>query len=217
MSGADDRLTLAVPRGALFGETLDVLDAAGVDTTELRGDSRSLIFETEQLVLVTMRPSDVPTYVEAGAADVGVTGKDVLLEQSDRPVYELLDLGFGRCRMVLAGRKGSDRLDESQRSLGAVRIATKYPRIAERYFEEEGRQVELIEVKGSVELAPLVGLGDGIVDLVATGRTLEENELEVREEIVECTARFVANRVAHKLRAAEIDELTAKLREASGG
>jgi ATP phosphoribosyltransferase len=208
-------LRLAVPRGALFGETLDVLDAAGVDTAELRGDSRSLIFETEGMTLVTMRPSDVPTYVEAGAADVGINGKDVLLEQGDRPVYELLDLGFGRCRMVLAGRRGSDRLDDSERSLGAMRIATKYPRIAERYFESTGRQVELIEVKGSVELAPLVGLGDGIVDLVATGRTLEENELEVREEIVECTARFVANRVAHKLRAAEIDELTEKLREAS--
>lgn len=207
-------LKLAVPRGALFGETLDVLDAAGVDTSELRGDSRSLIFETPGMTLVTMRPSDVPTYVEAGAADVGITGKDVLLEQSDRPVYELLDLGFGRCRMVLAGRVGSDRLDDSQRSLGAMRIATKYPKIAERYFESTGRQIELIEVKGSVELAPLVDLGDGIVDLVATGRTLEENELEVREEIVECTARFVANRVAHKLRAAEIDELTEKLRQA---
>jgi ATP phosphoribosyltransferase len=210
-------LKLAVPRGALFGETLDVLDGAGVDTSELRGDSRSLIFETAGMTLVTMRPSDVPTYVEAGAADVGITGKDVLLEQSDRPVYELLDLGFGRCRMVLAGRVGSDQLDDSERSLGAMRIATKYPRIAERYFESTGRQIELIEVKGSVELAPLVGLGDGIVDLVATGRTLEENELEVREEIVECTARFVANRVAHKLRAAEIDELTEKLREASRG
>jgi ATP phosphoribosyltransferase len=209
-------LKLAVPRGALFGETLDVLDGAGVDTSELRGDSRSLIFETEGMTLVTMRPSDVPTYVEAGAADVGITGKDVLLEQSDRPVYELLDLGFGRCRMVLAGRRGSDQLGDSQRALGMMRIATKYPRIAERYFESTGRQIELIEVKGSVELAPLVGLGDGIVDLVATGRTLEENELEVREEIVECTARFVANRVAHKLRAAEIDELTEKLRQASG-
>ncbi|HET9677310.1 MAG TPA: ATP phosphoribosyltransferase [Solirubrobacterales bacterium] len=208
-------LKLAVPRGALFGETLDVLDAAGVDTSELRGDSRSLIFEVDGMTLVTMRPSDVPTYVAAGAADVGITGKDVLLEQSDRPVYELLDLGYGRCRMVLAGRKGSDRLDDSQGSLGTMRIATKYPRIAERYFESTGRQIELIEVKGSVELAPLVGLGDGIVDLVATGRTLEENELEVREEIVECTARFVANRVAHKLRATEIDELTEKLREAS--
>jgi ATP phosphoribosyltransferase len=209
------QLKLAVPRGALFGETLDVLDAAGVDTSELRGDSRSLIFEASGMTLVTMRPSDVPTYVAAGAADVGITGKDVLLEQSDRPVYELLDLGYGRCRMVLAGRKGSDRLEDSQSSLGMMRIATKYPRIAERYFESTGRQIELIEVKGSVELAPLVGLGDGIVDLVATGRTLEENELEVREEIVECTARFVANRVAHKLRATEIDELTEKLRGAS--
>jgi ATP phosphoribosyltransferase len=217
MSAGARSLTIAVPRGALLGETLDVLDAAGIDTAEVRGDSRSLIFETSGVTLVTMRPSDVPTYVEAGAADVGITGKDVLLEQSDRPVYELLDLGFGRCRMVLAGRVGSDRLSESARQLGMMRIATKYPRIAERYFESTGRQIELIEVKGSVELAPLVGLGDGIVDLVATGRTLEENELEVREEIVECTARFVANRVAHKLRATEIDELTEKLREASRG
>jgi ATP phosphoribosyltransferase len=204
-----------VPRGALFEETLDVLDAVGVDTSEPRGDSRSLIFETPQMTLVTMRPSDVPTYVESGAADVGITGKDVLLEQSDRVVYELVDLGFGRCTMVLAARTGNDRLAEAQRRLGMMRIATKYPRIAERYFEQTGRQVELVEVKGSVKLAPLVGLGDGIVDLVATGRTLKENELEVREEIVVCTARFVANRVAHKLRAAEIDELTEKLREAS--
>jgi len=214
---ADGPLKLAVPRGALFGETLDLLDAAGVDTSELRGDSRSLIFEASGMVLVTMRPSDVPTYVESGAADVGITGKDVLLEQADRVVYELLDLGFGRCRMVLAARTGNDRLGEAQRRLGMMRIATKYSRIAEDYFESTGRQVELVEVKGSVELAPLVGLADGIVDLVATGRTMEENELEVREEILECTARFVANRVAHKLRAAEIDELTAKLREASSG
>ena len=214
---ADGPLKVAVPRGALFGETLDVLDAVGVDTSELRGDSRSLIFETEGMTLVTMRPSDVPTYVEAGAANVGITGKDVLLEQSDRVVYELADLGFGRCRMVLAGRRGDARLGEFQRRLGMMRIATKYPQIAERHFEATGRQVEVIEVKGSVELAPLIGLGDGIVDLVATGRTLEENDLEVREEILECTARFVANRVAHKLRVVEVDDLTAKLREATGG
>jgi len=132
-------------------------------------------------------------------------------------VYELLDLGYGRCRMVLAGRKGDERLGETQRRLGMMRIATKYPRIAERHFESTGRQIETIEVKGSVELAPLIGLADGIVDLVATGRTLEENNLEVREEILECTARFVANRVAHKLRGAEIDELTAKLREGTAG
>jgi len=210
----DGPLKLAVPRGALLEGTLDVLDAAGIDTAAVRGESRALIFPSERITLVTMRPSDVPTYVEAGAADVGITGKDVLLEQSDRLVYELLDLGYGRCRMVLAGRKGDERLGEAQRRLGMTRIATKYPRIAERHFEATGRQVETIEVKGSVELAPLTGLADGIVDLVATGRTLEENELEVREEIVECTARFVANRVAHKLRAAEIDELMAKLRGA---
>jgi ATP phosphoribosyltransferase len=213
----DGPLKLAVPRGALFEGTLDALDAAGIDTAELRGDSRSLIFEGGDITLVMMRPSDVPTYVEAGAADVGITGKDVLLEQADRMVYELLDLGFGRCRMVLAGRKGDERLGESERRLGMMRIATKYPRIAERYFERTGRQVEVIDVKGSVELAPLIGLADGIVDLVATGRTLEENDLEVREEIVVCTARFVANRVAHKLRGAEVDELTAKLKAAVAG
>ncbi len=214
---ADGPLKLAVPRGALLGETLDALDGAGIDTSAARGESRSLIFPGERIVLVTMRPSDVPTYVEAGAADVGITGKDVLLEQADRMVYELLDLGYGRCRMVLAGRKGDERLGESQRRLGMTRIATKYPRVAERHFEATGRQIETIEVKGSVELAPLIGLADGIVDLVATGRTLEENDLEVREEIVECTARFVANRVAHKLRAAEVDDLTARLREATAG
>jgi ATP phosphoribosyltransferase len=211
----DGPLKLAVPRGALYGGTLDLLDAAGIPTAELRGDSRSLIFEAEGITVVTMRPSDVPTYVEAGAADVGITGKDVLLEQSERMVYELADLNFGHCRMVLAGRVGDTRLGESDRRLGIMRIATKYPRVAERHFEQSGRQAEVIEVKGSVELAPLVGLADGIVDLVASGRTLEENDLEVREEIAACTARFVANRVAHKLRAGEVDELTVKLRNAS--
>jgi ATP phosphoribosyltransferase len=211
----EEPLKLALPRGALFGETLDVLDDVGVDTSGPRGDSRALIFHTPDLTLVTMRPSDVPTYVEAGSADLGITGKDVLAEQRDRAVYELLDLGYGRCRMVLAGRRGDASLGESARRLGAMRIATKYPRTAERYFEDTGRQVEVIEVKGSVELAPLVGLADGIVDLVDTGRTLEENELEVREEIAGSSARLVANRVAHKLRAAEVDGFAERLREAT--
>jgi ATP phosphoribosyltransferase len=159
-----------------------------------------------------MRPSDVPTYVEAGAADLGITGKDVLLEQADRIVYEILDLRYGACRMVLAGRQGDASLGESERRLGSMRIATKYPRIAERYFEETGRQAEVIEVKGSVELAPLVGLADGIVDLVATGRTLKDNGLEIREEIAESTARLVVNRISHKLRAVEVDDLVERLR-----
>ena len=211
-------LKLAIPRGALFEPTLDALDRIGVDTARMRSDSRSLVFTSENgagPTLVTMRPSDVPTYVEAGAADLGITGKDVLLEQSDRIVYEILDLDYGACRMVLAARKGDESLGESERRLGSMRIATKYPRIAERYFEETGRQAEVIEVKGSVELAPLVGLADGIVDLVATGRTLKENGLEVREEIASSTARLVANRVSHKLRADEVDELVEQLRPGS--
>ncbi|MGH2993582.1 MAG: ATP phosphoribosyltransferase [Solirubrobacterales bacterium] len=207
------RLKLAVPRGALFEDTLNTLDAIGVDVSELRGDSRSLVFEAGELTLVTMRPSDVPTYVEAGAADLGVTGKDVLMEQRDRVVYEFLDLGYGACRMVVAGRRGDARLGDSERRLGAMRIATKYPRTAERYFEQTGRQAEVIEVKGSVELAPLVGLADGIVDLVDTGRTLGENDLEVREEIGRCTARLIGNRIAHKLRGDEVDALAGRLRE----
>jgi ATP phosphoribosyltransferase len=209
-------LKLAIPRGALWDETLDALDRIGVDTAEMRGDSRSLIFNVDGMSLVTMRPSDVPTYVESGAADLGITGKDVLLEHTDRIVYEILDLGYGACRMVLAGRKGDESLGETERRLGGMRIATKYPRIAERYFEETGRQAEVIEVKGSVELAPLVGLADGIVDLVATGRTLEENGLEIREEIASSTARLVANRVSHKLRAAEVDNLAERLRPEKG-
>jgi ATP phosphoribosyltransferase len=208
-------LKLAIPRGALWGETLDALDRIGVDTAEMRGDSRSLIFDVNGMSLVTMRPSDVPTYVESGAADLGITGKDVLMEQHDRVVYEFLDLGYGVCQMVLAGRRGDERLGESERRLGTMRIATKYPRVAQGYFERTGRQAEVIEVKGSVELAPLVGLADGIVDLVNTGRTLAENDLEVREEIARCTARLVGNRIAHKLRGAEVDELAERLRQAT--
>jgi len=205
-------LTLAVPRGALMGETLNLLDQLGADTAEVRANDRKLLFEGAGLV--TMRPSDVPTYVEAGAADLGITGKDVMLEQGDRDVFELLDLGYGACRMVLAARRGDDRLAEAERRFGTVRIATKYPAITERFFEQTGRRAEVIEVKGSVELAPLVALADGIVDLVATGRTLEQNDLEIREEIASSTARLVANRVSHKLRAQEVDRLAERFREA---
>jgi ATP phosphoribosyltransferase len=155
----------------------------------------------------------VPTYVEHGAADIGITGKDVLLEQSEREVYELLDLGFGRCRMVVAERDGSRAMDESLRRLGAVRLATKYPRITARHFADTGRQAEIVEVKGSVEIAPLTGLVDGIVDITATGTTLTENHLVEREEICVCTARLIANPVAHKLKAAEIDNVIERIRQ----
>ncbi len=210
-------LTIAVPRGALFGGTVDLLAALGMDTEELRSNDRKLLFE--DIGVITMRPSDVPTYVEAGAADLGVTGKDVLLEQAaqsrgegGREVYELLDLGFGRCVMVLASKAGPDPSAEALRRLGVMRVATKYPRIATRYLEKTGRQAEIVEVKGSVELAPLTGMVESIVDLTATGTTLRENNLVIREEITVCTARLIANPVSHKLKAAAIDDLQQRLR-----
>jgi len=207
---ASDLLTIAVPRGALLGGSLDLLDTLGIDTSEVRGNDRKLLFE--DVGIVTMRPSDVPTYVEHGAADIGITGKDVLLEQPERAVYELLDLGYGRCEMVVAAHRDHDPLGEALRRLGRVRIATKYPLIAARHFSETGRQAEIVGVKGSVELAPLTGLVDGIVDLTATGKTLAENGLTVLEEIVTCTARLVANPVAHKLKAGQIDDLVGRIR-----
>jgi ATP phosphoribosyltransferase len=212
-------LTIAVPRGALFEGTVELLASLGLDTGELRSNDRKLLFE--DVGVITMRPSDVPTYVEAGAADLGVTGKDVLLEQGGRAgdrgeggreVYELLDLGYGRCTMVLASKAGPDPAHEALRRLGVMRVATKYPRIAARHLEETGRQAEIVEVKGSVELAPLTGMVEAIVDLTATGTTLRENNLVVREEIVVCTARLIANPVSHKLKAAEIDDVLARVR-----
>ena len=202
-------LVIAVPRGTLFEETLDWLDSLGIRTDEVRSNHRKLVFDVG---LITMRPSDVPTYVAAGAADLGITGKDVLMEQSDRAVYELRDLGFGRCTMVMATIEGPDPAAEALRRLGVIRVATKYPRVAARYFEDTGRQAEIIEVKGSVELAPLTHLVEAIVDLTATGTTLRENHLVVREQIAECTARLIANPVAHKLKAAAIDELLERAR-----
>jgi ATP phosphoribosyltransferase len=202
-------LRIAVPRGALFTETLQLLDRLGILTQELRENDRKLLFE--DVGVITMRPSDVPTYVEAGAADLGITGKDVLLEQSERELYELLDLGYGHCTMVLATVAGDDPAVEALRRLGVMRIATKYPRIATRYFLETGRQAEIVEVKGSVELAPLTGLAEGIVDLTASGATLRENGLVVREEIARSTARLIANPVSHKLQAPAIDALLERL------
>jgi ATP phosphoribosyltransferase len=228
-------LTIAVPRGHLFGDTVDLLAALGLDTEELRSNDRKLLFE--DIGVITMRPSDVPTYVEAGAADLGITGSDVLLEQSHldghhgREVYELLDLGFGRATMVLAtkasepgppsngarGLAASEDADDDPaasvlRRLGVVRVATKYPRIATEHMTQTGRQAEIVEVHGSVELAPLAGLAEAIVDLTATGTTLRENNLVIREEIAVCTARLIANPVSHKLKAGAIDELLGHLR-----
>lgn len=215
--GVKREIRIAVPRGALFQGTLDLLDALGLDTVALRSDSRKLLFEdvgavTESEIpvsVITMRPSDVPTYVEYGAAHLGITGKDNLMEERERDVYEFADLGYGACRMVFATPQERDHSDEVEQRLGAMRIATKYPRVTSRYFEETGRQVEAIEVRGSVELAPMVGLAEGIVDLTATGGTLRANKLREREEIATCTARLIANAVAHKLMSGVVDDIAA--------
>jgi len=219
---ATNGLTIAVPRGALFVETVELLARLGVDTAELASNDRRLLFES--IGVITMRPSDVPTYVEKGAADLGITGKDVLLERAPdepapggRELYELVDLGFGRCEMVLATRTGPDPALEALRRLGVMRVATKYPRVAARHLEQTGRQAEIVEVKGSVELAPLTGIVEAIVDLSATGTTLRENDLVVREVITPITARLIANPVAYRLKARDIDELTARIRALCDG
>lgn len=203
-------LTVAVPRGALMRESLDLLEGLGYDVAEVRSNDRKLLFGSQRLI--TMRPSDVPTYVERGVADIGIVGKDVLMEQPDRDLYEVLDLDFGACRMVVALAEDSDRASEEQsRRRGLLRVATKYPNIAERHFRASGRQVEIVEVKGAVELAAIAGLADAIVDLTATGSTLRENGLVISEEIATSTARLIVNPASYRLEPEEIDRVVAEL------
>lgn len=201
-----------MPLGALFQGAVEALERAGLEVAPLRAAGRRLVVGAGSgTTFITTRPSDVPTYVESGAADLGIVGKDVLREQSP-DVYELLDLGFGGCRMVYATPAGEDPTPAALEHLGAVRVATKYPASATAHFTATGRQVEVVKVNGSVELAPLVGLAHGIVDLVATGRTLRENGLVERERIFDSSARLVANRVSHKLKAEQVDRLVESLR-----
>ncbi|MDX6556195.1 MAG: phosphoribosyltransferase [Miltoncostaeaceae bacterium] len=201
-----------MPLGALFEGSVDALERAGLDVAPLREAGRRLVVGGGNgTTFITTRPSDVPTYVESGAADLGIVGKDVLRERTP-DVYELLDLEFGECRMVYATPEGEDPTPAAIEHLGAVRVATKYPVSAIEHFTATGRQVEVVKVNGSVELAPLVGLSHGIVDLVATGRTLRENGLVERERIFDSSARLVANRVSHKLKAAQVDRLVDSLR-----
>ena len=200
-------LRVAVPKGAIFNDALRALGRAGLPVEVLRNDGRRLFYREEGTEFIVGRPSDVPVFVEHGAADVGIVGKDVLEEQ--RPnVVELSDLGTGACRMILAAPV--NKAGEIRRAIShaeVVRVATKFPNTARRYFEALGRQAEIIELHGSVELAPLVGLCECIVDLTATGTTLRENDLMVLDEISSSTARLIANRGAYRLRHEEIAAL----------
>lgn len=188
-------LTIAVSKGRILDDALPLLAEAGIVPTDNPEKSRKLILETEtgDTRLVIIRAQDVPTFIEYGAADVGITGKDVLLEHDGEGLYDLLDLGIAECRLMVAGRPGST-------PPRTVRVATKYVRTARAYYAAQGVQVEIIKLYGSMELAPLVGLADRIVDLVDTGNTLRANGLEPLEHIVDISSRLIANRAAMKLK-----------------
>jgi ATP phosphoribosyltransferase len=205
-------LRVAVPKGAIFEDALVALGGAGLPVEVLRDNGRKLFYEAEGTEFIVCRPSDVPVFVEHGAADVGIAGKDVLEEQ--RPnVIELRDLGTGACRMILAApEKRAGEVRRAIQHAEVVRVATKFPNIARSYFESLGRQAEIIELHGSVELAPLVGLAECIVDLTATGTTLRENDLAVIDEISHSTARLIANRGAYRLRHGSIAALLDAMR-----
>ena len=206
-------LTIALSKGRLADQTLDLMEKAGYDVTAAREKSRKLILEDQNagLRFILAKPSDVPTYVEYGAADIGVVGKDTLLEEG-RQLYEVLDLGVGKCRMCVAGPASlKDKLDE----IPNKRVGTKYPNITRNYFEGVKKEsVEIIKLNGSVELAPLTGLAEVIVDIVESGRTLYENGLDVLETVADISARLVVNRVSMKMKADEIKPMISKLRDA---
>lgn len=202
-------LTLAIPKGRVVKALAPLFERAGIDTTHLLADERKLIRETQDgsLRFLLLKPDDVPTYVEYGVADLGISGRDVLLERA-YDLYQPIELGVGKCRMVVAGPAGVDP------PAGVPRVATKFPRIATEHFAKRGIQAEVIYVGGSVELAPLVGLADVIVDLVESGETLRENNLVVREHICDISSVLVANRTLYKLRRAQIMPLLERLRSA---
>lgn len=208
-------LRVALPKGRLFESSLELLSRAGYDISELKTDSRKLymVCSKDKMEYLVAKAFDVPTYVEYGAVDLGLVGKDILME-TGKKVFELLDLKYGRCQFVLAApQKDRMRTEKSYDRLGEVRVATKYPRVAEEYFSQKGMQVEIIKLSGSIELAPLIGLADQIVDIRATGRTLKENNLVVLDEITQCTTRLVANYISHKLKFAEINEFSSRLQK----
>ncbi|MGG1676428.1 ATP phosphoribosyltransferase [Neobacillus sp. NRS-1170] len=201
-------LTIAMPKGRIFEEAVVLLRKAGYQLPPEFDDSRKLIIEVpeEELRFILSKPMDVATYVEHGVADVGIAGKDVLLEE-ERDVYELLDLKISYCYLAVAGLPGTKMNDV------APRVATKYPNVAEAYFREQGEQVEIIKLNGSIELAPLIGLSDRIVDIVSTGRTLKENGLVEYERIVDVTSRLVVNPVSYRLKDQQINDLVNRLSE----
>lgn len=202
-------INIALPKGRLGEKVYAMFEAAGYDCPSIKEENRKLVFENAEAGVryFWVKPSDVPIYVERGAADIGVAGKDILLEYSP-DVYELADLGLGKCRMAVAAPKGAKEVKGK-----TLRVATKFPEIAKEYYASKGRDIDIIKLNGSIEIAPILGLSDVIVDIVETGTTLRENDLEVVEEILPISARLIANISSYKFKTGEIELLAAKVSE----
>ena len=202
-------INVALPKGRLGEKVYAMFEAAGYECPSIKENSRKLIFENseKQVRYFWVKPSDVSIYVERGAADIGVAGKDILLEYEPN-VYELLDLDMGKCRMAVAAPKSF--YDDGMRTL---RVATKFTNIAARYYAGIGREIDIIKLNGSIEIAPILGLSDVIVDIVETGTTLKENDLEVKTEILPISARLIANKASFKFKSAEIENIMRSMKE----
>lgn len=198
-----EMINVALPKGRLGKKVYDMFEKAGFECPSIKEDNRKLIFENPEAGVryFWVKPSDVTIYVEHGAADIGIAGKDILLEY-EPDVYELLDLNLGKCRMAVAAQ--SSFRDNPGRTL---RVATKFPNIAKNFYEQESRDIEIIKLNGSIEIAPILGLSDVIVDIVETGKTLKENNLEVRDTIVPISARLIANKASFKFKTGEIEKV----------
>jgi ATP phosphoribosyltransferase len=206
------QITIALTKGRIFKETLPLLAAAGIEPVENISESRKLLFDTnrDDVRLLILRGSDVPTYVQFGAADIGVAGKDTLLEHGAEGIYEPLDLGIARCQLMTAGIIGVSPKE------GRIRVATKYVNIARQFYAEQGRQVDIIKLYGAMELAPIMALADEIVDIVDTGNTLKANGLEARDSISEVSSRLIVNKAAMKTKHQAIQQIVDDVRKALG-
>lgn len=213
-SESKDSLTIALPKGKLLEPSIRLFSKIGIKADGNLKKTRRLIFDAPKsnVKFLIIRATDVPTYVEYGAADIGIVGKDVLMEQG-KDVYEPIDLKYGYCQIVIA-KPEKEELFKGREGLSKLRIATKYPNITERYFSQKGAQAEIIKLYGSIELAPLTGLSDRIVDLISTGQTLKENGLVVVERVAESTARLIVNRASMKIKYKRIKEVIEDIKKA---
>jgi len=207
-------LVIALPSGKLFKPSIQLFEGIGVDLKGGKEISRKLTFfnQEEEIKFIITRPKDNPSYVECGAADIGIVGEDVLLEEI-KDVYRLLDLKFGKCKMIVAALEGGKQEKYYKNNGHRLKVATKYPHIAGEYFKEKGIYVELIKLYGSVELAPQVGLADMIVDIVSTGRTLEENKLTIIDEIIPLSAQLIVNRISYKTKHKRVTGLSQDIKK----